>query len=186
MRTLNSLGAALENAGDSEGAADAYTQAIALGPNACDARCNLAGLELKRTRFSQAEEQFRTMLRQCPEDAGAHLGLGVALAGEGDSATAQTEFQRALELDPQNFSALYHLGQMAIDLGQTQRAIDLLQAAVTERPGDLDTRERLAMAFAQAGRPADALAQLREAARLAPDQADLHALLSQVLAIAVS
>ncbi len=181
-RTLNSLGAALENAKDWQGAADAYARAIALGPNSCDARFNLAGLELKRTRFSEAEEQFRTMLRQCPEDAGARNGLGVALAGEGDSATAETEFKRALELDPQNFSALYHLGEMAIDSGEMDRAINLLQTAATERPGDLDTRERLALAFTLAGRPADALTELREAVRLAPDNADPHALLSQVLA----
>ena len=103
VRTLNSLGAALENADNFEGAAEAYTQAIGLSPNSCDARFNLAGLELKRSLFSQAEEQFRTMLGQCPEDAGTHSGLGVALAGEGDSAGAEAEFQRALELDPEEF-----------------------------------------------------------------------------------
>ena len=40
------------------------------------------------------------------------------------------------------------------------------------------------MAFAQSARPDDALQQLREAEHLAPNNADLHALLSQVLAAA--
>ncbi|HUB00040.1 MAG TPA: tetratricopeptide repeat protein [Terracidiphilus sp.] len=181
-RTLNSLGAALENAGDLQGAGDCFEHAIALAPGACDARFNLAGLDLKRSQLSQAEEEFRAMLRQCPADAGGHSGLGVALSGEGNAAAAEAEFQRALELDPKNFSALYHLGRMAIEAGQPQRAADLLEAAVSQRPDDLDTRENLAMAFAQSGRPDDALAQLREAERLAPDNAELHALLSQVLA----
>lgn len=181
-RTLNSLGAALENAGDLDGADHAYVQAIALAPHACDARFNLAGLDVKRSLFAQAEEGFRTMLRQCPGDAGIYSGLGVALAGEGNSVAAQAEFQRALQLDPLNFTALYHLGQMAIESGQPGRAIDLLQKAAQQRPEDLDTRERLAMAFAQSGQPGNALTQLQEAVRLAPDDANLHALLSQVLA----
>ncbi|MGB8098389.1 MAG: tetratricopeptide repeat protein [Terracidiphilus sp.] len=181
-RTLNSLGAALENEGDWQGADQAFTQAIALRPDTCDAQFNLAGLELKRTQYAQAEEQFRAMLRQCPGDAGGYSGLGIALDGEGDSTSAEAEFERALELDPNNFAALYHLGEMAIESGPPERAIDLLQKAAAQRPDDVDTRERLAMAFAQLGRQEDALTQLREAERLKPGDANLHALLSQVLA----
>ncbi|HTW78629.1 MAG TPA: tetratricopeptide repeat protein [Terracidiphilus sp.] len=181
-RTLNSLGAALENAGDSHGAEEAFTQAIAAGPDTCDAQFNLGGLELKHSEFAQAEEQFRSMLRQCPGDAEAHSGLGVALEGEGGSNSAQAEFEHALELDSDNFTALYHLGEIAIESGQPEHAVDLLEKAARKRPGDVDTRERLAMAFAQSGRPGDALTQLREAVRFKPGDANLHALISQVLA----
>jgi Flp pilus assembly protein TadD len=181
-RTLNSLGAALENAGDSAGAEEAFTQAIASGPDTCDPQFNLAELELKGGKFAQAEEHFRDQLRHCPGDAETHSGLAVALEGEGDSASAQAEFERALALDPSNFTALYHLGDLAIARDEPERAIDLLEKASAQRPEDVDTRERLALAFAQSGRQSDALAQLREAVRLKPDDANLHALLSQVLA----
>jgi Flp pilus assembly protein TadD/mono/diheme cytochrome c family protein len=180
-RSLNSLGAALESAQDLQGATQAFLQAIAVRPDSCDARFNLASLELKRSHYREAEDQFRTMLEGCADDAAAHDGLAIALAGEGDTSSGQVEFQRALTLDPQNFTAQYHLGEIAIAAGRPADAIELLSAASNENPTDIDTRERLAMAFAQSGRPADALLQLREAVRIAPENADLHALLSQVL-----
>ncbi len=181
-RTLNSLGAALENAGDAPGAEEAFKQAIASGADTCDPQFNLAQLELKNSKFAQAEEQFRDLLRQCKGDAETHNGLAIALEGEGDSAPAQAEFERALELDSSNFTALYHLGEMAIESGQPERAVDLLEKAIAQHPDDVDARERLAMGYAQSGRQDDALTQLRAAVRIKPGDANLHALLSQVLA----
>jgi Flp pilus assembly protein TadD/mono/diheme cytochrome c family protein len=181
-RALNSLGAALENAGDPKGAEQAFHQAIATRTGNCDARFNLASLQLKQNQFAEAEHQFRALLENCSGDAAAHDGLGIALAGEGDAASAESQFKAALALDPQNFTAHYQLGEIAIAAGQPAKAVDLLSVAAKEQPADIDTRERLAMAFAQSGLPADALAQLREAERIAPDNPDLHALLAQLLA----
>jgi Flp pilus assembly protein TadD/mono/diheme cytochrome c family protein len=181
-RALNSLGAALENAGDPKGADQAFHQAIATRTGNCDARFNLASLRLKQNQFAEAEHQFRALLENCSGDAAAHDGLGIALAGEGDAASAESQFKAALALDPQNFTAHYQLGEIAIAAGQPAKAVDLLSVAAKEQPADIDTRERLAMAFAQSGLPADALAQLREAERVAPDNPDLHALLAQLLA----
>jgi Flp pilus assembly protein TadD len=139
-------------------------------------------VDLKQSQFQNAERQFRAILEHCSADAVAHDGLAIALAGEGDETAAEAEFRSALALDSQNFTALYHLGEIAIAEDRPGDAIDLFSAAARVNPGDIDTRERLAMAFAQSGRPADALRQLRDAERLAPGNADLHGLLSQVLA----
>ncbi len=180
-RTLNSLGAALENGGDSQAAADAFTQAIATGGTACDARFNLAQLDLKHSDFPKADQQFRAMLQHCPDDPDVHSGLGIALAGEGNASAAQAEFQLALHLDPANFTALAQLGEADIESGQPQQAIPFLQSALQQQPGDLETRERLAMALAQSGRSGEALQQLREAALRDPGDAEVHALLAQLL-----
>ena len=182
VRVLNSLGAALENGGDAAGASQAFTAAITANPASCDARFNLAALELKHAHFSAAERQLRDLLAHCPRDAAAHSALGVALEAQGNAPSAQAEFHQALAADPQDFTALYHLGDTAIEAGQPQQAVDLLRKAEQQRPGDLDTREHLAMAFAQSGQTAAALAELRQAVPLAPRDANLHALLSQVLA----
>jgi Flp pilus assembly protein TadD/mono/diheme cytochrome c family protein len=183
-RTLNSLGAVLDKSGEAPGAEQSFRHALAVEPEACDPRFNLASLELIRSQFRDADRDFRALLEHCPNDPAAHNGLGLALAGEGDNASAESEFKAALALDPRNFTAQYHLGEIAIALGRPQDAIDPLSAAASENPGDVDTRERLALAFAQAARPDDALNQLREAEHLAPNNAEPHALLSQVLAAA--
>jgi Flp pilus assembly protein TadD len=185
-RTLNSLGAALQSAGDLIQAQTAFQQAIDRAPDSCDAEFNLAGLQLKLSQFDQAESHLRAVLRHCPDDASAHSALGLALAGKGDSAAAQAEFERALSLDPSDFTALYHLGENAIEAGSLDRAIDFLQKASAQRPDDLDTLEHLAMAFAESGRTADALTQLHAAEKIAPSDPALHALVSQLLASAGS
>ncbi|HEX4312135.1 MAG TPA: tetratricopeptide repeat protein [Acidobacteriaceae bacterium] len=182
LRSLNSVGVALESTGNGQEAEQAFRQAIAAGPGSCDPRFNLASLDLKQSKFQDAEPQFRTMLAHCPNDVAAHNGLGIALAAEGNNSSAQSEFKSALALNPQDFTAQYQLGEIAIAAGRPADAIDFLSAASKERPEDIDTRQRLAMAFAQSGRPADALAQLRESERLSPKNVGLHALLSQVLA----
>ncbi len=181
-RALNSLGAALEGAGALTQASEAFQQAIDHSPESCDAEFNLASLQLKLSRFEDAETHLRAVLQRCPDDASAHSALGVALDGKGDSSGAAAEFERALSLDPSDFTALYHLGEGAIMSGGFDRAIDLLQKASAERPDDLDTRERLAMAYAQSGRADDALTQLRAAEKIAPADASVHSLLAQLLA----
>jgi len=181
-RSLNSLGVVLESAGDTQQAEETFRRAIAVSPGNCDAQFNMASVDLKQSQFQNAERQFRAILEHCSADAVAHDGLAIALAGEGDETAAEAEFRSALALDSQNFTALYHLGEIAIAEDRPGDAIDLFSAAARVNPGDIDTRERLAMAFAQSGRPADALRQLRDAERLAPGNADLHGLLSQVLA----
>jgi Flp pilus assembly protein TadD len=181
-RTLTGLGAAYETAGDWRQAIKTYQQVIAAHPDACNARFNLAQLQLKHDQAAAAELQLRAMLDHCPADAGVHSALGVALAAQNQSDAALAEFQSALTLDPANFTALYNLGALALQAGDYQTAVDRLSAASALRPNDSDTREQLAGADAQSGRLDDATEQLLAAIKISPQDASLHALLSQVLA----
>jgi Flp pilus assembly protein TadD/mono/diheme cytochrome c family protein len=181
-RLLNQLAVALENSGDWQQAARTYTEDIAAHPETCDARFNLARLELKHDRASDAEQQFRTMLQQCPADAAVHSGLGAALAKEGQSQAAEAEFQAALRVDSHDFTALYNLGDFALQANQTEQAVEFLEAATQKDPKDVDAHQQLAGAYALSGRLKDAVVQLRQAIALSPDNPDLHALLSQALA----
>jgi Flp pilus assembly protein TadD/mono/diheme cytochrome c family protein len=182
-RALTALGAALEGAGQWQQAQARYRSAIdaATGAQACDARFNLAHLEVRRAAYADAEKDFRALLVLCPEDAEAHSGLGAALLGAGDAEDAAREFHRALELDSQNFAAIYNLGSAAIDAGNAEQGTKLLESAVRVSPDSIDAEEKLAMAYAQQGRLGDAQARLREAAKAVPNDAGVHALLAQVL-----
>lgn len=181
-RLLNGLGGALESEGEWQSARKTYEQAVAASPDNCDARFNLARLELKHALATDAEAQFRTMLDRCPADAAVYDGLAASLAAQGKTDKAQAEFEQALQLDAQDFTANYSLGALHLEAGQTDTAIVELGRAVEANGHDADAREHLAMAYAQSGRSADAVAQLRTAVELAPDDADLRALLSQELA----
>jgi Flp pilus assembly protein TadD/mono/diheme cytochrome c family protein len=181
-RTLNSLGATLESSGDWRAARTTYAEAIAAHPETCDARFNLARLDLRHEQAAEAEQQLRAMLTQCPIDAAVHSGLGVALTDENRPQEASAEFQAALAIDPHDYTALYNLGAQALAAGELGRATQLLSQAVEQQPTDPDARRQLAATYAQSGRMTDAIAQLREGVRLAPEDAELHASLSQALA----
>lgn len=184
-RTFTALGVALEGAGQVEQAEQRYRSAIkgASGDVSagCDARFDLANLELRQQELKAAEADFRAQLASCPDDAESRSGLGAVLLGAGRTDDATREFQRALELDPGDFTALYNLGAMDADAGQEEPAAKLLEDALRARPASPDTHEKLAAVYAQLARPNDALAQLRAAAALTPDDAKIHSSLSQIL-----
>jgi Flp pilus assembly protein TadD len=150
-RSWNALGTVTESVGDWKQAEDIYKKALAIEPGNCDARFNLARLDLKHDLPSEAETAFRALLTNCADDSNARGGLGLALLSEQQYDQAQTEFLHALTLNPSSDVAL-------------------------------DLREHLAFSYAQSGRPDDAVAQLREAVKLAPEDPGPLALLAQELA----
>jgi Flp pilus assembly protein TadD len=181
-RILNSLGVALQNSGDSKQAQAIYEQAIAVHPDACDARFNLARLDIEGNQANDAEHQYRLMTEQCPSSALIESGLGVTLAIEGNYEDAKAELHKAIQIDPHDLTALYNLGRLAIRDNQFAEAAGFLETAALAHPDDVDTHAVLSYAYAQSGRLNDAADQLRDAIRISPANAELHALLSQTLA----
>ncbi|MFZ0745229.1 MAG: tetratricopeptide repeat protein [Terracidiphilus sp.] len=185
-RTLTAMGAALESAGQEAEAEEDYRSATSARSadrsNACDARFDLANLELRRQELKNAEGDFRTQLSTCPQDAEVHAGLGATLALEGQTDGAQAEFRRSLDLDPNDRAALLGLGESEANAGHTDEAIPLLTKAVRVDPSSPEPLEQLARAYAQAHDLGSALAELREAVQLKPDDPMLHSAMSQVLA----
>lgn len=178
-RTLTALGVALEGKGDWQQAQETYQKALTIDPVSTDARFDLAGLDMKREAFQDAASQFRILLSNHPADAAAHSGLGVSLFNQDDIAGAQDEFQKALALNSQDFTALDTLGQIEIGAGKLPEAIQLLQSAIKIR-NDPDARQLLAMAYAQSGDLSEAVDQLQQALHLRPRSAITYALLSRV------
>jgi Flp pilus assembly protein TadD/mono/diheme cytochrome c family protein len=185
-RLLTALGAALEGAGQPDKASERYRSAIALaGPadsGGCDARFDLANLELRRQQLNNAEADFRTQLTACPDDADVHAGLAATLVTEGRPSEAQPEFERSLALDSKNLAALSGLGAIDLDAGRNEEALGLLKRTVAADPASADAHEQLARAWAQSGDTTRALAELRSAAALKPQDPQIHSALSQVLA----
>ena len=158
-------------------------QDIAAHPETCNARFNLAGLELKH-------DQAKRCRAAVPYHAGAvSPRCGRCIAGSASLWRAKaTRTRRRPSCAPRSrsiahdFTALYNLGDLALQGGQPQQAAELLEAAVKQRPKDADAHEQLADAYALSGRVGDAVVQLREAIALSPENPELHSLLSQALA----
>ena len=67
-------------------------RAIVLDPNYAEARLELGILNARQSKYRDAIEQFREVIRLKPEMAEAHYRLGQSYAHSGDKASAQAEF----------------------------------------------------------------------------------------------
>jgi Tfp pilus assembly protein PilF len=184
-RTLTAFGAALDGVGDWKAARQAFAKATVVPGAAqaqlCDARFDLANLDLNHQQLNSAEQEFRAQLAACPEDAETHSGLAATLQEEEQTEPAQAEYRRALELSPENLPALLGLAGIELDAGDNAQAIEQLNAAVRIQPASEQAHVELARAYAQSGNLDRAQAELRKAAELKPEDASVHSTLSQVL-----
>jgi Flp pilus assembly protein TadD len=181
-RTLTALAAALDGAGLWQQAQERLLNALQAHPEACDARFDLATLELRHQELKDAETHFRAQLALCPPDAETEADLGATLADEGQTEAARTDFASSLDLDPKNLQALAGLAGIELDEGRVEKAIAHLKVALRSEPGSADLHEQLARAFAQSGDRNAALQELQKAEILKPEDPMVHAALAQVLA----
>lgn len=101
-RTHASLGWALANKGDLDGAVAEYREALRLNPDNGNAHY-LLGLALgKKGDWDGAMAECREALRLDPNNAIAHHALGMVLEREGNFEGALREYRVAHNLDPQN------------------------------------------------------------------------------------
>ena len=140
--------------GKSDKAARLFAQAVAINPDYYEAFPFLATVYRKTGRREEAMDADRRgvaaaekHVEMYPDDARAlYLGAG-ALIATGDAVRATEWAERALEAAPDEPSVLYNVGCMYSMMGNKERAIALVDAAVRkgfgyrawlEQDGDLD------------------------------------------------
>ena len=116
-----------------------------------------------------------------PESPTAHSGYAMALADEGRSAEAVVEFERVLQLMPDNVRAHTALGNLLSRAGRPQEGLRHLQRALQLQPTYPDAHLNLAAVLDRMGRNQSAVAEYQEALRLKPDFAEAHNDLSDAL-----
>lgn len=117
--------------------------------------------------WKAAIEAYKQALTEFPEDLAATLGLGGAFLEVGQSQVALKVFERAVQLAPEDASALAKLADIQGRLGKPEEA-----AATHTRTGH---------AFAQQGKLEEAADAWTRASRLVPDQVQVYLHLAQVL-----
>ena len=182
--TLTALGAALDGAGDWRGARAALEQAAG-SPSAekqqvCDARFDLASLDLRHEELAAAETELRAELTACPEDADAHELLARTEAQAGDLDGAEKELRETARLKPDAAQVRSELAQVLGQAGKLEPAIAEQQAALKLSPDDADGWNNLGVLEARAGKPDAARSDFEHALRLQPDHAQARANLARL------
>ena len=110
-----------------------------------------------------------------PESAGLHNVLGISLAQNNRLDEAIPEFRRAVELDPNDAAAHWHLGAaLAEGGGSPAESLAELRRAAELDPGNGDLESDLGMTLAAAGSLEEGIAHLERALALQPESTTIQ------------
>ncbi len=101
----------------------------------------------------------------------AKLRQAIACHQQGQLGPAEALYREILQTDPRHFDALNLLGVIAIQVGQAQQGIDLINQAIAINRHHADSHANLGNGLRALGRPEEALASYNKALRLKPGSA---------------
>ena len=153
---------------------DVYREIVNLNAESAEADM-LAGEALDEMQnHSGAIEQFRAAVKANPRQPNAHFGLGYLLWTQNQFEEAATEFQAELENFPGNAQALAYLADCNLHLNRTEKIRPLLEDALKIDPSLAKAHLDLGILDAQDGRLDDSLREFTIAARISPNDPDVH------------
>jgi Tfp pilus assembly protein PilF len=145
--------------GNTTAAIGQYRKAIATDPHLPGVHFELA--ELLSTSSDEAvkkeaEQEYRTALRENPQDEKTMLRLAELNTKKGNPQQSYDEYTKAVELQPADAVAKLGLAKTLIEMNQADKALPLLESAVQLEPTNATAHYRLATLFRKMGRVDDA------------------------------
>lgn len=160
----------LQRSGDLEAAMWTYLHAYRLDPENPLPRERIGYLQLTREP-ERAAGIFAEVVKEDPESAQAHAGLGLARLALGQVDAAVASLERARELDADSPSTLAALGAAYDRQERHVEAREQLERAVALRPGDARLRNNLGVSYMLSADFEHAAESFRHAAALDPRDA---------------
>lgn len=148
--------------GDLEKALREYRSLSASDPQMPQVHYNAGQTLIRLNRFDEAEKEFREELVINPADASSKYHLAFTMIErkvKTDDAIAL--LNDAVALRPDYAEALYQLGKIYLEMGETEKAIDNLERAANSQKGKDYVHYQLSLAYRRASRVADADRQLK-------------------------
>ncbi|HLY43218.1 MAG TPA: tetratricopeptide repeat protein [Terracidiphilus sp.] len=153
---------------------DSYHSIIALNAESAEADM-LVGEALDEMKDHEgAIREFRAAISADPQEPNAHFGLGYLLWTKGQYPEAAKEFQAEVDNDPHHLQAIYYLADSEIQMNQEDAAKPLLEQLVMAAPGNERAHLDLGIVLADQGSKDGALREFQTAAKLSPDDVNVH------------
>lgn len=160
----------------------ALRQILREDPRNPQANVRLGHLLVAAGRCAEALPRFTAAIDAHLPGADAHLGRAACEVAAKNTAAARRTLAAAQEAEPDNPVVSANLGMLLSDAGQPAEGIPHLQRALTLDPNLHQARFALAIAFARAGRPADAAKEARELLKRLPANAPQRPEVERLLA----
>jgi adenylate cyclase len=158
-----------------------FAKAVELDPNYARAYAGLANCDTLLYTLYQVDispegilEIAAKALALDSQLAEAHAARGAALSAAREFDEANSEFERALTLDPNSFEAHYWYARHALIQGKMTRAVELLERASEINPADYKPAALLVNAYRSVGRDTDCKTAARKTIELAERDLVLH------------
>lgn len=179
--TYHNVGAALQDEGQLDRAAESYRKAIEAKADYAPAYSNLGSVLMAKGDKAGARVAYERALAIAPDFADAHFNLGNALMEAGDPVAAADHFSRVLALAPATPDVLTNLGIALEASGRTADALRELRRALALAPESGLVHRVLGEVLAEHGNVAEASEHLTRAITLSPDDGEAHRALGRLL-----
>ena len=169
----------LDAIGDRDEALRRLGNIVIANPEDLDALSVLGDLQRTAERYGEAAETYSKALALTggdrPGDWRFYYVRGIAYERNKEWPKAEADFQRALELNPDQPQVLNYLGYSWVDQGINLRpALDMIEKAVRAAPNDGYIVDSLGWAFFRLGRYEEAVQALERAVQLRPDDPEIN------------
>jgi len=155
----------------------------------CDEKINAAHTDLQQGNYQHAEQLYREVLKDEPENIRALDGLGVLLCQDAQTERGIILFEKALCLLRQNHepnpqwetSLLFHLGLSYRTLGLLPKAVQTFSEATALSPHEFEPLLNLGQVYFELEQHALAAEQFRILTTIQPDNASVWLTLGFIL-----
>jgi len=135
---------------------------------------------LAEGNFEKARVEFRNALQIAPTDSQSRYFNGVVDEKLGNPREAAQFYQGAIDANTDNVAARAALGRLYLFAALPEKAIDTVKPAIIKHPDDPDLLTVRAAAETQLKNPEAALADAERAAKLAPNNENVIAVLAGI------
>jgi Flp pilus assembly protein TadD len=167
------LGVARERSGDLAGAAESFEAASHLNVGDTEALAHLGGVYLQLKKPAEAEKKFRAVLESQPKSAPALRGLALSLDAEGKPEAVEA-YRNYLSADPQDSAMRARFVQLLVANKQFDEALKESEKSAGGQASSLDALRLRADILIGQNKLEEAIATLKQAILLAPQDAQLH------------
>jgi Flp pilus assembly protein TadD len=168
--------------GNASEAEAAYNMAIENNPNFLPPYYALSKIRLRENREDEAIAQYEAILEKDPEQARAHMMLGIIYETKKQFDPAEKHYREALGIKPDFALAANNLAYILISTNQNpDDALALARRAKEALPDDPSVMDTLGWIYYKKGYYEIALRELRRSLKLSPDNAVVHYHLAMTL-----